>query len=180
MLLSNFRDGNYCLKSLLPNKTSQIDSKQFEKILQYVRSGIDGNATLECGGERVGSKGYYVQPNVFSNVKDDMLIAKDEIFGPVRSILKFKDLDEVIRRANATEYGLAAGVFAKNINTANTLSRGLRAGTVWINCYNIFDAAIPYGGYKMSCHGREKGIYSLKNHLQEKAVVTPLENPAWL
>ena len=91
-----------------------------------------------------------------------------------------RDLDEVIRRANATEYGLAAGVFAKNINTANTLSRGLRAGTVWINCYNIFDAAIPYGGYKMSCHGREKGIYSLKNHLQAKAVVTPLENPAWL
>ena len=91
-----------------------------------------------------------------------------------------RDLDEVIRRANATRYGLAAGVYTKNIDTANTLSRGLRAGTVWINCFDVFDAAIPFGGYKMSGHGREKGFYSLQNYLQVKAVVTPLKNPAWL
>ncbi|KAK2409092.1 aldehyde dehydrogenase family 2 member B4, mitochondrial [Trifolium repens] len=158
----------------------QIDSKQFEKVLRYIRSGIDSNATLECGGGRLGSKGFFVQPTVFSNVQDDMLIAKDEIFGPVQTIFKFKDIDEVIRRANATRYGLAAGVFTKNVSTANTMMRALRAGTVWINCFDVFDAAIPFGGYKMSGIGREKGIYSLHNYLQVKAVVTPLNNPAWL
>ncbi|KAK2355728.1 aldehyde dehydrogenase family 2 member B4, mitochondrial [Trifolium repens] len=158
----------------------QIDSKQFEKVLRYIRSGIDSNATLECGGGRLGSKGFFVQPTVFSDVQDDMLIAKDEIFGPVQTILKFKDTNEVIRRANATRYGLAAGVFTKNVSTANTMMRALRAGTVWINCFDVFDAAIPFGGYKMSGIGREKGIYSLHNYLQVKAVVTPLNNPAWL
>ncbi|XP_041013369.1 benzaldehyde dehydrogenase, mitochondrial-like isoform X3 [Juglans microcarpa x Juglans regia] len=106
--------------------------------------------------------------------------AKDEIFGPVQSIFKYKDLDEVIRRANATHYGLAAGIFTENLDTANTLTRALRVGSVWVNCFNIFDATIPMGGYKMSGHGREKGIYSLENYLQVKAVVTPLKNPAWL
>lgn len=158
----------------------QIDSKQFEKVLRYIKSGIDSNATLECGGGRLGSKGFFVQPTVFSNVQDDMLIAKDEIFGPVQTILKFKDINEVIRRANATRYGLAAGVFTNNVSTANTLMRALRAGTVWINCFDVFDAAIPFGGYKMSGIGREKGIYSLHNYLQVKAVVSPLNNPAWL
>lgn len=158
----------------------QIDSEQFEKILRYIRSGIESNATLECGGDRLGSRGYFIQPTVFSNVKDDMLIARDEIFGPVQSILKFKDIDEVIRRANTTRYGLAAGVFTHNLDTANTLSRALRAGTIWINCFDVFDAAIPFGGYKMSGIGREKGIYSLNSYLQVKAVVTPLKNPAWL
>ncbi|KAJ4846645.1 Aldehyde dehydrogenase 2 member B7, mitochondrial [Turnera subulata] len=158
----------------------QVDSEQFEKILEYIRNGVDSGATLETGGGRLGSKGYYIQPTVFSNVKDDMLIAQDEIFGPVQSILKFKDLNEVIQRANATPYGLAAGVFTKNLDTANTLTRALRVGTVWVNCFDTFDAAIPFGGYKMSGIGREKGIYSLSNYLQVKAVVTPLKNAAWL
>ncbi|KAL8217555.1 hypothetical protein R6Q57_020927 [Mikania cordata] len=144
----------------------QIDTEQFEKILRYIKSGIESNATLECGGDKIGSKGYYIQPTVFSNVKDDMLIAQDEIFGPVQTILKFKELPEVIKRANATRYGLAAGVFTQNINTANTLTRALRAGTVWVNCFDVFDAAIPFGGYKMSGVGREKGVYSLNNYLQ--------------
>ncbi|KAL6177448.1 hypothetical protein ACLB2K_048974 [Fragaria x ananassa] len=158
----------------------QIDSEQFQKVLRYIKSGIESNATLECGGEQFGSKGYFIQPTVFSNVQDDMLIAQDEIFGPVQSILKFKELDEVVRRANSTRYGLAAGVFTRNIDTANTLTRALKAGTVWVNCFDVFDAAIPFGGYKMSGIGREKGIYSLHNYLQVKAVVTPLKNPAWL
>ncbi|KAK7367878.1 hypothetical protein VNO80_09898 [Phaseolus coccineus] len=158
----------------------QIDSEQFQKILKYIRSGVESGATLETGGDRFGNSGFYVQPTVFSNVKDDMLIAKEEIFGPVQSILKFKELDEVIHRANNTHYGLAAGVFTKNINTANTLTRALKVGTVWVNCFDVFDAAIPFGGYKMSGQGREKGEYSLKNYLQVKAVVTSLKNPAWL
>ncbi|KAG5062053.1 hypothetical protein JHK85_003236 [Glycine max] len=158
----------------------KIDSEQFQKILKYIRSGVESGATLETGGDRFGNSGFYIQPTVFSNVKDDMLIAKEEIFGPVQSILKFKDLDDVIQRANNTHYGLAAGVFTKNINTANTLTRALRAGTVWVNCFDTFDAAIPFGGYKMSGQGREKGEYSLKNYLQVKAVVTSLKNPAWL
>ncbi|CAK7348514.1 unnamed protein product [Dovyalis caffra] len=158
----------------------QVDSEQFEKILRYIRSGVESGANLETGGNRFGANGYYIQPTVFSNVKDDMLIATDEIFGPVQSILKFKDLDEVIRRANNSNYGLAAGVFTQNIDTANTLTRALKAGSIWVNCFDVFDAAIPFGGYKMSGHGREKGIYSLSNYLQVKAVVTPLKNPAWL
>ncbi|XP_011044320.1 PREDICTED: aldehyde dehydrogenase family 2 member B4, mitochondrial-like [Populus euphratica] len=158
----------------------QIDSDQFEKVLRYIRSGVESNATLECGGQRFGSKGYFIQPTVFSNVQDDMLIAQDEIFGPVQSILKFKNVDEVIRRSNSTRYGLAAGIFTRNLDTANTLSRALRVGTVWVNCFDVFDAAIPFGGYKMSGIGREKGIYSLNNYLQVKAIVTPLKNPAWL
>lgn len=158
----------------------QIDDEQFKKIMRYIKSGIDSGANLETGGNRFGEKGYYVQPTVFSGVEDNMAIAKEEIFGPVQSILKFKDLDEVIRRANNTRFGLAAGVFTQDIDTANTLTRALKAGTVWINCFDTFDAAIPFGGYKMSGQGREKGEYSLKNYLQVKAVVTPLKNPAWL
>nr|GLL22340.1 aldehyde dehydrogenase family 2 member B7, mitochondrial-like [Ipomoea trifida]GLL22342.1 aldehyde dehydrogenase family 2 member B7, mitochondrial-like [Ipomoea trifida] len=159
---------------------NQIDMEQFEKILRYIRSGKESGATLECGGNRIGSKGFFIQPTIFSDVKEDMLIAQDEIFGPVQCILKFKDIDEVIKRANKTHYGLAAGVYTNDIDKANTLARGLRAGTVWINCYYVFDAAIPFGGYKMSGIGREKGVYSLNNYLQVKAVVTPLKNPAWI
>ncbi|MQM18468.1 hypothetical protein Taro_051460 [Colocasia esculenta] len=158
----------------------QIDEKQFNKTLDYIRSGVESGATLQAGGGRVGSKGYFIQPTIFSDVKDEMTIAREEIFGPVQSILKFKNIDEVMVRANATRYGLAAGVFTKNLNTANTLIRGLKVGTVWINCFFVFDAAIPFGGFKMSGQGREKGMYGLKNYLQVKAVVTPLENPAWL
>ncbi|KAL4384286.1 hypothetical protein GQ457_15G003330 [Hibiscus cannabinus] len=158
----------------------QIDSEQFEKIMKYIRSGVESGATLETGGKRIGDKGYYIQPTVFSNVNEDMLIAKDEIFGPVQSVLKFKNIKEVIRRANTTSYGLAAGVFTQDIDTANTLTRALKVGTVWVNCYDVFDAAIPFGGYKMSGQGREKGIHCLSNYLQVKAVVTPLKDPAWI
>ncbi|CAN6448669.1 unnamed protein product [Victoria cruziana] len=158
----------------------QIDVEQFEKVLRYIRSGIEHGATLETGGERIGDKGYYIQPTIFTNVEEDMPIVTDEIFGPVQTILKFRDLSDVIERANKTPYGLAAGVFTKNLDTANTLMRALRAGSIWINCFDVFDAAIPFGGYKMSGLGREKGVYSLSNYLQVKAVVTPLKNPAWL
>ncbi|CAN6214286.1 unnamed protein product [Urochloa humidicola] len=158
----------------------QIDDEQFNKILRYIRSGVDNGATLVTGGDRLGDKGYYIQPTIFSDVQDGMKIAQEEIFGPVQSILKFKDLNEVIKRANASQYGLAAGVFTKSLDTANTLTRALRVGTVWVNCFDVFDAGIPFGGYKQSGIGREKGIDSLKNYLQVKAVVTPIKNAAWL
>ncbi|OWM90487.1 hypothetical protein CDL15_Pgr014790 [Punica granatum] len=112
--------------------------------------------------------------------QNNMPIAQDEIFGPVQTILKFKDLDEVTRRANPTLYVLAAGVFTGSVDTTNTLTRVLRVGTVWVNCYDVFDDAIPFGGYKMSGIGWEKGIYSLNAYLQVKAIITPLSNPAWL
>ncbi|KAK1296407.1 hypothetical protein QJS10_CPB15g00500 [Acorus calamus] len=137
----------------------QIDMEQFNKIMKYIRLGKDSGATLVCGGDRFGSKGYFIQPTVFADVQD---------------------IDEVIQRANATRYGLAAGVFTSNLDTANTISRALKAGTIWINCFDVFDAAIPFGGYKMSGQGREKGMDSLKNYLQVKSVVTHLKNPAWL
>jgi len=158
----------------------QIDQEQFNKILRYIKAGKESGAKLITGGDQIGTKGFYIMPTIFSEVQDDMAIATDEIFGPVQSIIKFKTLDEVIKRANASRYGLAAGVFTQNIETANTLTRALRVGTVWVNCFDIFDAGIPFGGYKMSGTGREKGIYSLQNYLQVKAVVTPLKNPAWL
>lgn len=158
----------------------QIDVQQFKKILGYVKSGVDGGATLVTGGDRVGSRGFYIQPTVFADVQDEMKIAQEEIFGPIQSILKFRDVGEVVRRANATHYGLAAGVFTSSLDRANTLARALRVGSVWVNCYDVFDAAIPFGGYKMSGIGREKGAYSLRNYLQTKAVVTPLKDPAWL
>ncbi|CAO2047635.1 unnamed protein product [Urochloa humidicola] len=158
----------------------QIDEEQFKKILRYVRSGVDSGATLIAGGDRAGNRGFYIQPTVFADAKDEMKIAKEEIFGPIQTILKFSGVEEVIRRANATQYGLAAGVFTRSLDAANTLSRALRAGTVWVNCYDVFDAGIPFGGYKMSGVGREKGIYALRNYLQTKAVVTPIRDAAWL
>nr|AQM36713.2 aldehyde dehydrogenase [Crocus sativus] len=158
----------------------QIDNEQFNKILHYIKLGMDSGASLVTGGDRLGSKGFYIQPTIFSDVQDDMVIAQDEIFGPVQTILKFNNLDEVIRRANASRYGLAAGLFTNNMDHANTLMRALKVGTIWINCFDVFDAALPFGGFKMSGQGREKGIDSLKAYLQVKSVVTALKNPAWL
>jgi aldehyde dehydrogenase (NAD+) len=158
----------------------QIDQMQFNKIMSYIKAGRESGAKLVTGGEQIGTKGFYIMPTVFSEVQDDMPIATDEIFGPIQSIMKFKTLDEVIKRANATHYGLAAGVFTKSIDTANTLTRALRVGSVWVNCFHMFDAGIPFGGFKMSGTGRQKGIYGLQSYLQVKAIVSPLKNPAWL
>ena len=123
------------------------------------------------GGSRKGSKGFFVEPTVFADVKDDMTIAKEEIFGPVMSIMKFKDIDEVIARANNSNYGLGAGVVTKDLNKALKISNALRAGTVYVNCYDVFDANTPFGGYKDSGIGRELGEYGLHNYLETKTVV---------
>lgn len=149
----------------------QIDGSQLEKIKSLVETGKKEGATLVTGGSTVGERGYFMQPTVFANVKDDMTIAKEEIFGPVQTVIKFKDLDELIERANNTHYGLAAGVFSTNVDKINYLIQGLRAGTVWVNCYNIFDGPAPFGGYKMSGHGRELGEYGLQAYTEVKTVV---------
>jgi aldehyde dehydrogenase (NAD+) len=144
----------------------QIDNEQFTKILDLIDSGKKEGAKLLTGGDRHGDKGYFVQPTVFSDVKDNMRISTEEIFGPVMQIMKFKTIDEVIERANNTKYGLAASVFTKNIDNAMQISNSLRAGTVWINCYDNFDIATPFGGYKSSGFGREKSEYGLNNYLE--------------
>ncbi|KAL3532434.1 hypothetical protein ACH5RR_005955 [Cinchona calisaya] len=158
----------------------QVDKKQYDKILSYIEVGKTEGATLLTGGKPCGEKGYYIEPTVFSDVKDDMRIAKEEIFGPVISLMKFKTIEEAIKRANATKYGLAAGILTKDLNIANTVSRSIRAGIIWINCYFAFDLDCPYGGYKMSGFGRDFGMQALDQYLQVKAVVTPLYNSPWL
>ncbi|XP_074108756.1 aldehyde dehydrogenase [Cotesia typhae] len=149
----------------------QIDEEQMNKILEMVKSGKEQGAKLVTGGDRVGSAGYFISPTVFADVQDDMTIAREEIFGPVQQILKFSDLDEVIERANKTDYGLAAAIFTKDIDKANHVIQGLRAGTVWVNTYNVLANQVPFGGYKMSGHGRELGEYGLDAYTEVKSVI---------
>ncbi|KAM7258653.1 hypothetical protein ACFE04_014394 [Oxalis oulophora] len=158
----------------------QVDKKQFDKILSYIDIGIKEGATLLTGGKPASETGYFIQPTIFADVKEDMQIVKDEIFGPVLSLMRFKTVEEVIKKANCSKYGLAAGIVTKNIDIANTVSRSIRAGIIWINCYFAFDLDVPYGGYKMSGFGRDMGMDALDSYLQVKSVVTPLYNSPWL
>uniref|UniRef100_A0A8C8JT45 aldehyde dehydrogenase (NAD(+)) n=1 Tax=Oncorhynchus tshawytscha TaxID=74940 RepID=A0A8C8JT45_ONCTS len=148
----------------------QVDEQQFKKILGYISSGKREGAKLMCGGGVAADRGYFIQPTIFGDVQDGMTIAREEIFGPVMQILKFKTLEEVVERANDTKYGLAAAVFTKDIDKAHYISSGIRAGTVWINCYNVFGAQAPFGGYKYSGNGRELGEYGLDNYTEVKTV----------
>ncbi|XP_077997198.1 aldehyde dehydrogenase, mitochondrial-like [Glandiceps talaboti] len=148
----------------------QVDEEQMNKILHLIESGKQEGAKLLCGGSRVGDKGYFIQPTVFSDVGDNMRIAQEEIFGPVMQIMKFKDINEVIERANNTSYGLAAAVHTTDVNKALMIANGVRAGTVWINCYDVFGAQAPFGGYKMSGSGRELGEYGLEAYTEVKTV----------
>uniref|UniRef100_A0A8C7V0W0 Aldehyde dehydrogenase 1 family, member A2 n=1 Tax=Oncorhynchus mykiss TaxID=8022 RepID=A0A8C7V0W0_ONCMY len=148
----------------------QISQEQQSRVLEFIRSGISEGARLECGGKALGLKGFFIEPTVFSNVKDDMRIAKEEIFGPVQQIMKFKTIDEVIERANNTEYGLVAAVFTSDITKAMTISTAMQAGTVWINCFNALSTQCPFGGYKMSGNGRELGDCGLKEYSEVKTI----------
>uniref|UniRef100_A0A8C9S5U3 Aldehyde dehydrogenase 1 family member A3 n=1 Tax=Scleropages formosus TaxID=113540 RepID=A0A8C9S5U3_SCLFO len=152
----------------------QIDQQHFDKIMRLIESGKREGAKLECGGFALQDKGLFIQPAVFSGVQDHMRIAKEEIFGPVQCILKFKTLEEVIQRANDTEYGLAAAVFTKNMDRALRLSNALQSGTVWVNCYNALHAQTPFGGFKMSGFGRELSEYALSEYTEIKAVTIKL------
>ena len=121
-----------------------------------------------------GERGYFIEPTVFADVKDNMKIAQEEIFGPVMSIIKFKDMDEVVERANNTMYGLAAAVWTRDIGKAHAIANSVRAGTVWVNCYDVFDAAAPFGGFKQSGIGRELGEYGLQQYTEVKTVTVKL------
>ncbi len=152
----------------------QVDRAQFDKIMGYIQVGQKEGATLATGGRRVGDKGFFIEPTVFTNVKDEMAIAREEIFGPVLSVLKFSDMEELIRRANATTFGLAAAVWTRDISRAHEVAKRLRAGTVWVNCYDVFDAAAPFGGLKKSGFGRELGEKGLDPYLEHKTVTVSL------
>jgi aldehyde dehydrogenase (NAD+) len=152
----------------------QVDRDQFDKVMGYIDAGKKDNAKLLAGGNRVGDKGYFIEPTIFGDVQDNMKIAQEEIFGPVMSILRFKDLDEVVDRANKTLYGLAAAVWTRDISKAHAIANSVRAGTVWVNCFDVFDAAAPFGGYKQSGIGRELGEYALQNYTEVKAVTVKL------
>ncbi|EEH18549.1 aldehyde dehydrogenase [Paracoccidioides brasiliensis Pb03] len=148
----------------------QVSQLQFDRIMGYIREGKAAGAKVEIGGERLGNEGYYIQPTIFSNVTEDMKIVKEEIFGPVCCVQKFKNEDEAICIANNTSYGLAAAVHTTDLNTAIRVSNELKAGTVWVNNYNMLSYQTPFGGFKESGLGRELGEYALDNYTQVKAV----------
>ena len=148
----------------------QVSEAQMARVLSYVDKGKGEGARLVLGGERAPGKGYFVRPTIFDGVRNDMTIAREEIFGPVLSVLRFREIDEVVRLANDTPYGLAAAVWTKDIKKAHRAARLLRAGTVWINSYGLYDSAMPFGGYKMSGFGRELGHHGLLEYTQTKSV----------
>ena len=143
--------------------------------MEYIDKGNNDGAKCVSGGERFGDIGYFVQPTVFDGVTDSMAIAQDEIFGPVMSVLTFEDWDDLVKRANNTFYGLAAAVWTKDVTRAHDFARRVRAGTVWVNCYDVFDAAAPFGGFKMSGQGRELGEEGLKAYTESKTVTISLD-----
>ena len=151
-----------------------VSAEQLERVTGYLAVGQKEGAKALSGGARLtdGSmgKGYFVPPTVFANVNDDMRIAQEEIFGPVISAIPFTDVDEVIQRGNATTFGLGSGVWTRDVSKAHRLARAIRAGSVWVNCYQAMDPAVPFGGYKMSGYGRESGLQHVEEYLNVKAV----------
>ena len=153
---------------------SQISGRQMDRILDYIESGRDEGARLVCGGERdkegEKAKGFFVKPTIFADVAPEMRIAREEIFGPVVCAIKFKDGEEALRIANNSTYGLAAGVWTRDLRLAHHMAAGLEAGSVWVNTYNAFDSGSPFGGYKQSGFGRDLGSYALEQYTNVKSV----------
>ncbi len=151
-----------------------VSDEQLRRVTGYLASGRADGATAVTGGGRVGDRGYFVEPTVLTNTRPEMTIVREEIFGPVVVAAPFSDLDEIAAVANDTEYGLGAGIWTRDISKAHALAKKIRAGTIWINCYNVFDAALPFGGYKQSGWGREMGHQVLEAYTEVKAVTTQL------
>lgn len=148
-----------------------VSREQYNRVCSYIQSGLDEGAKAAAGGIKPSDHGYFVRPTVFKNTKPDMKMVQEEIFGPVVSTFSFNDFENLVKEANQTSYGLAAGIWTNDISKAHTLSAALKAGTTWINCYNVFDSALPFGGYKESGWGREMGRDALDLYLQTKSVV---------
>ena len=153
----------------------QIDAEQTSKIIDLIESGKKQGARLVTGGKRVDKKGYFVEPTIFADVDDNMRIAREEIFGPVQQVFKYKTLDEVIKRCNDTNYGLAAGILTNNIDQAMRFVSQVRAGTVWVNNYLSCSARAPFGGYKESGIGRECGEDGLHEYCEIKTVCIQMD-----
>jgi aldehyde dehydrogenase (NAD+) len=152
----------------------QVSGEQLDKILHYIDLGQKQGARLVAGGHRQGDRGFFVEPTIFDGVRDEMAIARDEIFGPVVSVLPFEGVDEVVGRANSTFYGLAAAVWTKDIDKAHLVAKRVKAGTVWVNCYHVVDTTTPFGGFKMSGQGRENGEAALEHYTETKTVTIKL------
>ena len=151
-----------------------VSREQFDRVTGYLKAGVDAGAEAAAGGSGLDQPGYFVQPTVLKNATHEMSVVQEEIFGPVVAAMPFDQDAELVEQANDSTYGLAAGIWTKDISKAHKLAKAVRAGTVWVNCYSIFDAALPFGGYKQSGWGREMGFAAIENYLETKSVVVNL------
>ncbi|KAI8878806.1 aldehyde dehydrogenase [Backusella circina FSU 941] len=182
--LSKFKE--YTSKTKLGNpheddtyQGPQVSQTQFDRIMGYIEAGKKQGATCFMGGKRWGTEGYFIEPTVFTDVKDDMTIVQEEIFGPVVVVSKFDTMEEAVKMANDTDYGLAAAVFTRDSARSVEVANRIKAGTVWVNCYNELDYNTPFGGFRQSGIGRENGEYALDNYIQVKTVKINVSREAY-